>query len=177
MPNWAWGTVTITGKKDNVHKFAQRFLYEGDEKKKLDPDVPYFARSFAQTSRSAVIDEINECFVNIPLESEAAFTVTVFFAYSADYCLNDGYPQITPESCITLRDACIADCVSVKITAEEPSSDIEEEIYCNKDGGLDVQSRSLPSIVCGNCNADNSVPSFADASEYECHECGKPLSA
>ena len=170
MPNLAWGTVSVTGTKENVLKFTKRFLYDD-----IEPDIPYFARSFVQSPRSDTVNEINKCFKHLSLEIKVAYTFYVDFAWSAYSCLIDGYPQKYPEDCIALKDACIADNVSVEIKTEEPGFVFEEEIFCSEDGSLDEHSRDLLSFACEHCGRCNFVASFGDPVDYECNECSKPL--
>lgn len=173
MPNWAWGSVSVTGTKQNVLKFSGRFIYEGEEDVKNETGIPYFARSFAQKTRSEATDEINTIFNDMQAEAESTFTLYVDFAWSANSCLIKGAPQQFPTECITLMDACIADAVSAEIKTEEPGNGFEETIYCSKDGNYDSHSRKMQTCICPSCGAFTLIPSSGNADEYECHDCGK----
>jgi ribosomal protein S27E len=164
--------VSITGAKRNVLKFAQRFIYEreGDDY----PDVPFFAKSVAHTTRSEAIEEIEEIFRAITEEIELTATLYVGFAWSAHDCLINISTQKYPE-CIALMDACIQDSVAVEIKAVEETSGFEESIYCGKDGKLDSQMFDMQKVACEHCGTENTVPSFSKASECECSECGEKL--
>ena len=173
MPNWACGTVSITGPKQNILKFTDRFIYADQADSGKNQEHPYFARSFSSFTRSGVNDEIEALFPDCPPESEETFCLPISFAWSAYSCLIDGYPQDFEEECITLSDACRLDGVSVKIQTDEPGMCFEEEIYCNKNGNVDAQSRELTVQICPRCGAVNSFPSFADSDMCVCIDCGE----
>jgi hypothetical protein len=171
MPNWACGTVSITGTRFCVHKFANRFIHVDDADNDSKQGSRYFARSFSSFTRVGVAEEIESLFDGPP-ETEATFCLPIDFAWSAYSCLIDGYPQECPEQCITLSEACQADWVSVEIQTCEPGMYFEEAILCDKSGIVDAQSRELSTCICPNCGASDAYPSFADLDEYECLECG-----
>ncbi len=172
MPNWAFGTLSVTGTKQNVLNFAQRFIYE--QENGVYPDVPFFAKSIAHTKRDAATEEINAAFKEIPAGENNTFSLFVGFAWSAHDCIVNIDPQKYPE-CITLKDACVKDCVSVEIKASEDTAGFEESIYCDKDGRLESTFVDMDTIACEHCGTDNLVPSFSKASECECHECGEKI--
>ena len=168
MPNWAFGTVAITGKKESVLMFTRRFIYDDTDCSNIA--LKFFARSFAQVKRKEITDEIEGVFDGIPAEAEDTFCMNVFFAWSADNCLIDGYPQRFPE-CLTLADACVADSVSVEILTEEPGIGFEECILCDKEGRVASQSRSMSVYICPSCGNEYSFPTYLDLSQYECPIC------
>jgi len=167
MPNWANGTVAITGRKENVLMFTRRFIYDDTVRANI---VSFFARSFAQVKRKEITDEIEELFEGISAEMEDTFCMNVDFAWSADNCLIDGYPQRFPD-CVTLADACVADHVSVEILTEELGIGFEENILCDKEGKVTSQCWSMPVYICPSCGSEYSFPTYLDLSQYECPLC------
>lgn len=170
MANWAWGSVSVTGAKENVLKFVQKFRYQDEADAKIT--VPYFARSITQTTRSETLDEINALFEGVSAETESTYTMYVDFAWSAYSCLIDGTPQEF-EECITLSDACVADEVCVEIKTEELGIGFEEEIFCNKGGDFSLQAHNLLDIACKNCGTINTFASFRNLVGVECFGCGE----
>ena len=168
MPNWAFGTVAITGSKEGILNFTRRFIYEGTDRDKIEPN--FFARSFAQATRSETVDEIENLYANVPAEAVDTFCMNVYFAWSANNCLIDGYPQQFPE-CISLADACVTDRVSVEILTEEPGISFEENIHCDKDGRVTSVSRDMPIYTCPLCGNGFPFPSYLDIGEYICPVC------
>lgn len=57
MPNWAFGYVNVTGTRDGIKSFIERFVSEDDPS--TIPGKRFFARSFIQSKRQAFIDEAN----------------------------------------------------------------------------------------------------------------------
>ena len=55
MPNWAFGYVNVTGTRDGIKSFIERFVSEDDPS--TIPGKRFFARSFIQSKRQAFIDE------------------------------------------------------------------------------------------------------------------------
>ena len=112
MANLAFGAVSITGAKQNVLNFAQRFNYENEEG--YSSDLPYFARSVVQKDRAEAMDDINSVFKDVADGNESTVTLYVDFAWSAHDCLISFTPQRFPE-CITLMEACKTDSVAAEI--------------------------------------------------------------
>lgn len=55
MPNWSFGYVNVTGTRDGIKSFIERFVSEDDPS--TIPGKRFFARSFIQSKRQAFIDE------------------------------------------------------------------------------------------------------------------------
>ena len=55
MPNWAFGYVNVTGTRDGIKSFIERFVSEDDPS--TISGKRFFARSFIQSKRQAFIDE------------------------------------------------------------------------------------------------------------------------
>lgn len=165
MPNWADGTVRITGRnKKNVEDFCKYFIFEEECGTKK---APYFGRSFIHQSWK----DFKKDFLG---GTEAEFGVD--FAWSAASCLISGYPTkkgVEPVECITLMDACKKHKVYVVIETCEPGMAFEETLECNEKGELVVdESRDMPSYTC-KCGNEQSMRTDADLSDEECWECGK----
>lgn len=60
MPNWAIGSVNVTGTKAAVKAFADRFIY--GEEPKTPENKRFFARSFHEYSRAEVNTSIEDAF-------------------------------------------------------------------------------------------------------------------
>lgn len=90
MPNWAMGTIEVTGKESGVISFVERF---SDWHEPAVPGKKYFARSIVDEDRSKLIKRIRyenhgrPKDINIQVDFEASF------AWSAYSCLVSGYPQ------------------------------------------------------------------------------------
>lgn len=50
MPNWAFGTVKVTGTREGVKSFVERFISSDDQS--TVPGKRFFARSFSEQKRS-----------------------------------------------------------------------------------------------------------------------------
>jgi len=172
MPNWACGLVSVSGTKRNVINFVSRFIYDGDKEETEDPKLRYFARSFTNTERQSVLDDIEDAFNGQSEESEFTFEIQVDFAWSAFSCTIQGYPQDLPDECITLMDACKADHVCADIKTEEGGMCFEEHITCDKLGQVTSECMELQSYKCPGCGYITGLASFNDADEYSCPECG-----
>ena len=131
MTLWAYGNVDVKGKPDGVLSFINRFMDRNGEKG--NPDTKYFPWSFLTKPREELLVEI---------ESKAKdfggkFTEIAFpalFAWSAYVCTIEGYPQLFPDACATLSEACMEDHVNARIQTEELRRNIEEDIAANEDG-------------------------------------------
>jgi len=169
MPNWACGSVSITGTKSNVVSFVSRFIH--DEGVETDQKHRFFARSFTNDKKQSVLDAVEEAFQEIPADAEYTFDLAVDFAWSAHSCLIDGYPQDNSQECITLSIACIADRVSVEITTEECGMCFTEYITCDKTGDLTSECEDFQEYKCKNCGEVMSLSPSDDPEEAECFEC------
>ena len=170
MPNWACGSVSISGTKVNIEKFVSRFIHE-EESGTKGQDCRYFARSFTNDRKQSVLDEVGKVFDGAEANAERSFDLSVDFAWSAYSCLIDGYPQGDPE-CITLNAACVEDQVSAEIITEEGGIGFEEYIFCDKNGELTAECKDLLPYKCKSCGTEQSMASFVDAEEFSCYECG-----
>ena len=170
MPNWACGNVEVTGKRDGVIAFVNRFL-DILGKTGKEPDTRFFARSFLDDDRESVISDVTHQTEADPENAVATVIFPVSFAWSAYSCVIDGYPQHNPD-CITLTDACQQDHVSVHIQTEEPGIFFEEDIFADEHGNLTNSSQDLRTARCCNCGSTQGVASFVDVDDLECYECG-----
>ena len=171
MPNWAFGNVKVTGTREGITSFIERFVSE-DEPSTV-AGKRFFARSFIHEKRQELIDEAMAEFENKALEDTAEYTFVAMFAWSAYSCLIDGYPQQNKEECITLVDACVEDHVSVEIHSTETGMCFEEEITCDESGDLFNSESDLSRCKCRNCDEISHFGSFEDLEEAECPECGE----
>ena len=129
MPNWAFGYVNVTGTRDGIKSFIERFVSEDDPS--TIPGKRFFARSFIQSKRQAFIDEAMKEFSEPAVDAKASYSFVASFAWSAYSCLIGGYPQNSPSECLTLSEACAEDGVSVMIQTSEPGICFEEHITCD----------------------------------------------
>ena len=170
MPNWAMGTVEVTGIEDGVISFIERFLDWNDHEV---PDKKYFARSVIDEDRSDFIKHIRFENHGKPKDAEIKTVFAASFAWSAYSCLISGYPQTFPDTCISLEQACREDRVSVQIYTEEPGIYFEEDLQCDADGNISYSSDELTRVRCRHCGATQGISSRADLAEVECYECDK----
>ena len=158
MPNWAFGYVNVTGTRDGIKSFIERFVSEDDPS--TIPGKRFFARSFIQSKRQAFIDEAMKEFSEPAVDAKASYSFVASFAWSAYSCLIGGYPQNSPSECLTLSEACAEDGVSVMIQTSEPGGTVE---HTEKD---------LLAYKCRHCGEITSFASFEDPDDQECPECG-----
>jgi len=170
MPNWAFGTVDVTGTEQGVISFAERFI---DYKESVTAGKRFFARSFLDEHRTELIKSIRAQHDGKPEDEEMTARFDASFAWSAYSCIIDGYPQHNPKELITITEACIEDAVSVEIRTEEPGMAFEEEIICDPSGELSYDSKDMRAATCRACGNIQSVGSHADLDEVECCECGE----
>jgi hypothetical protein len=170
MPNWAYGPVSITGTKQNVLNFARRFIHDDDIAKDEKPPL-FFYRSFIGGTWKGTVKEIEAVYKASSAETVNTVTLYVSFAWSAHGCLVAGKLKEYPE-CIALGTACKEDCVSVEIRTEEPGVGFDEVIYCSRDGLVIAESHDMPTYSCPKCGGSQSVPTYEDAKEQSCYECG-----
>ena len=171
MPNWACGPVEVTGTRNGLLAFVAHFLdwnAEGKEHK-----VRYFARSFLDTDREEILEEIDLETLGKPEDAEGTISFCASFAWSAYSCTVEGYPQYCPDKLITLSEACVQDQVSVHIWTEEPGLCFEEEIIADSDGVVENHCRELKTVRCKHCGSLQSISSFDDPDDLECWECGE----
>lgn len=169
MPNWACGFTDVTGTKQAISSFLNRFIYP-DEPETAD-GVRYFARSFLRQDRSELQPELDEIFKGVPEDEECEMRIFPDFAWSASTCVESGYPEQFPDTCITLSEACIEDQVDVVIHTKEEGMWFEEEISCDRDGSMYSESASLKCARCVDCGNTQGFASFEDLDELECCEC------
>lgn len=171
MPNWACGSVAVTGTRQNISRFVSRFLFE-DKPKPDSKRRDFFARSFTWCLKEEAMLNIRILFQNRSKAAVDTFCMPIAFAWSAHSCLMDGYPQSFPE-CITLMDACVRDCVSVEILTEEGGMGFEVHITCDEQGAVESASMDLVEYECQHCHDISCIASFNDLDEYPCNECGE----
>ncbi len=157
MPNWAIGTIAVTGKSTDIEAFCKLFLFEETETPK-----EYFARSFIHQNW----DDFKKEFSG---EDNTAFSVD--FAWSATSCLINGYPQDNPKTCLTLSDACKKFKVKVVIETEEEGIGFEEHIECDSKGDLIESCYDMPTYQCVKCKSERFIPSSYTIAEEQCWEC------
>lgn len=93
MPNWAFGYVNVTGTRDGIKSFIERFVSEDDPS--TIPGKRFFARSFIQSKRQAFIDEAMKEFSEPAVDAKASYSFVASFAWSAYSCLIGGYTNIS----------------------------------------------------------------------------------
>ena len=91
MPNWAMGTVEVSGTKAHVQAFAERFIDYGEQKE--NSGKRFFGRSFLDCDMDSVNFDIEEEFEGLPDDEVSTVTIEVSFAWSAVSCLVNGFPQ------------------------------------------------------------------------------------
>lgn len=170
MPNWAIGSVDVTGTCEAALAFSDRFITS--DKISTIPGRKYFARSFVEESREDFRNEISEYFKSAASDEKRTFNLGVMFAWSATSCTISGYPQQNSDECITLAEACMEDRVSVEIHTSETGMCFEEEIICDEKGNCSDEERDLIGYCCPECGEIWSLASFEDPDDYECCECG-----
>jgi len=164
MPNWAIGTVFVQGRRENIMRFTERFIYNDEVDTKTIERGLYFKRSFVHAERAEIVAEIEK----LPAEGISTFELLVSFAWCVDSCL---IRVRNHNEHITLTDACKADEVLVSIYAEE--NDTEEIISCDSGGYVDYICNYMPKYKCPHCGNVMSLPSKSDADDFECCDCGK----
>ncbi len=170
MPNWACGTVEVTGTIEGIISFIERFV---DWNESVVPGKRFFARSFIDEGRSEVTGRLKSENNGQPGGNRTTLGFEVSFAWSAYTCLVYGYPQDNPEKLMTLEEACREDNVSVRIFTEEPGICFEEDLQCDTDGNVTYRCEELLPARCRHCGETQCVSSHADLDEVECWECGK----
>lgn len=171
MPNWAWGTINVTGKKEDVLAFSKHFLCDvGDGNGHVDPGVSAFYRSFTWQSRDRFEEGVLASFKDVEDGKEATATILADFAWSAHSCLVDHGDDA---HCISLVDACMIHQVDVSIQVQEPGMFFEEEITCDRLGNLTYHDADLRTGKCRHCGNTQGIASFEDPDDCECSECGE----
>lgn len=171
MPNWAIGSVSVSGTKENISKFISRFIYD-DEVGTKDASVnKFFARSFINQSKQLTEDEIDDLFKDIIIGDTGTYFFTVMFAWSGATCLIDGY-ALKDNECITIMDACKEDKVSVEMEIEESGNAFEETISCDENGEYIYECEDMKIYKCKSCGYTEGIPSFYILEDFECCECG-----
>ena len=170
MPNWACGTVEVTGMREGIISFIERFV---DWNESVVPGKRFFARSFIDEGRDEVTGRLKRENHGQPADTRTTFSFDVSFAWSAYTCLVCGYPQNNPEELMTLEDACREDRVCVRIFTEEPGICFEENLQCDTNGNITYHCDELLPARCRHCGETQCVSSHADLDEVECCECGE----
>ena len=171
MPNWAFGTVEITGRCEGIKSFIERFI-TSDEPSTL-PGKRFFARSFIQWKREECINDAMMIFKGAPADAKLTYSLEVEFAWSAYSCIIEGYPQRNDKECITLADACIEDQVSVVIRTSETGLCFEEYITGDETGNVVHVETEMSTYKCCHCGETMCLASFEDPEEQDCPECGE----
>lgn len=60
MPNWAFGNVKVTGTREGVKSFVERFISSDDQS--TVPGKRFFARSFSEQMREQSVKDAMEEF-------------------------------------------------------------------------------------------------------------------
>lgn len=171
MPNWAIGPVEITGTREGVLSFTERFA--STDQGLLPPDKKRLYRSFSDLTSAEMLRRITECFDGYPAGVVRTFSFIATFAWELEGNLMFKPPQSREKEFITIGEACKEDCVQVEIHTSEPSNDLEEWIICREDGVPLYGYRNLTAYRCKHCGNVQSLASFEDASETECDDCGE----
>lgn len=170
MPNWATGCVTVTGTREGLKSFIERFV--NDKEPLTVPGKRFFARSFLCDHREDLIHNAELLFDGKPENEEATMELAIDFAWSAYGCIIEGYPQKNLEECLTLAEACVEDGVSVEIRTTELGMCFREEISCDKEGHLTHIAGDLSTYQCQDCGESTSFDPYEDPEDMECSECG-----
>lgn len=171
MPNWAFGTVKVTGTREGVKSFVERFISSDDQS--TVPGKRFFARSFSEQKREQSVKDAMEEFEGKADNETAEHSFLIMFAWSVWSCMIDGYPQRNDAECITLSEACMEDHVAVEIHSTETGMCFEEHVTCDEDGNLNHAERDLSRCKCRNCGEISLFGSFEDLDDAECSECGE----
>ena len=91
MPNWAFGTVKVTGTREGVKSFVERFISSDDQS--TVPGKRFFARSFSEQKREQSVKDAMEEFEGKADNETAEHSFLIMFAWSVWSCMIDGYPQ------------------------------------------------------------------------------------
>lgn len=166
MPNWACGTVTVTGTAGNIKGFLSRFLFD-DWK---NPEQ-YFARSFAADTYASMVKAVDAC-ARGNKNARFSYDLSVEFAWSAYSCIVDGYPQRAEKECITLEEACAVHNVTAEVFTEECGMYFAEHIICTPDGFELNECVDLVTYQCQHCGNTQGYSPYADLDDMECCECG-----
>lgn len=170
MPNWAIGYVEISGTEEAVLTFSKRFIR--NDKPNAIPGQKYFARSFTFRDWAEVEESIHAEFKGKASNAVSSIRLDVDFAWSAEKCLLNGYPQQFQAECITLVEACVSDGVSVEIHTKESGNGFEEYICCSQDGNLISTEEPLGDAKCKCCGGIERIASFETLDDLECSSCG-----
>lgn len=146
MPNWAFGTVKVTGTREGVKSFVERFISSDDQS--TVPGKRFFARSFSEQKREQSVRDAMEEFEGKADNETAEHSFLIMFAWSVWSCMIDGYPQRNDAECITLSEACMEDHVAVEIRSTETGMCFEEHVTCDEDGNLNHAERDLSRCKC-----------------------------
>lgn len=171
MPNWAVGEVKVTGTREGVKSFVERFI--SDDAPSTIPGKRFFARSFTHRKREQSLTEVMMDFEGHANDDICEHVLLVMFAWSVWSCIIEGYPQRNAAECITLSEACKEDCVSVEIHSAESGLCFEEHVTCDENGNLNHTERDLSRCKCRNCGEISHFGSFEDLDDAECPECGE----
>lgn len=171
MPNWAYGTVKVTGTREGVKSFIERFSSREDAA--CVSGKRHFARSVLDRSRQECIDNVMYGFPLLPPDGILEFTLIVDFAWSARHCLIQGYPQEDIENYLTLSEACKEDHVSAEIYTTEPSMCLEEHISATEDGTVNYKEHDMSLCKCRHCGETIHLSCYDDPSDFECPNCGR----
>ena len=160
MPNWAFGNVKVTGTREGVKSFVERFISSDDQS--TVPGKRFFARSFSEQKREQSVKDAMEEFEGKADNETAEHSFLIMFAWSVWSCMIDGYPQRNDAECITLSEACMEDHVAVEIRSTETGMCFEEHVTCDEDGATvvlacveyDPDKDLLQTVVYGDCASD-----------------------
>ena len=145
MPNWAFGNVKVTGTREGVKSFVERFISSDDQS--TVPGKRFFARSFSEQKREQSVKDAMEEFEGKADNETAEHSFLIMFAWSVWSCMIDGYPQRNDAECITLSEACMEDHVAVEIRSTETGMCFEEHVTCDEDGNLMCEVKAAKRIV------------------------------
>ena len=165
MANYAFASVEITGTKESVLAFADRF-YCFDEQDGIRPGK--FKGSYADYSHDDLTASIEAFFRTADPGCRRTFVLDACFAWSAEGCL---FPS-QEDKFISLATACAKDGVDVEVRSVEQSSGFEEYISGESSGAVHAETHDLQPFCCPVCHAEQLLASFEDPDDAECCECG-----
>lgn len=85
MPNWAFGTVKVTGTREGVKSFVERFISSDDQS--TVPGKRFFARSFSEQKREQSVKDAMEEFEGKADNETAEHSFLIMFAWSVWSCM------------------------------------------------------------------------------------------
>lgn len=171
MPNWARGLVDVTGTKEAVISFINRF-YFADRPCDLS-EGKMFAGAAALGSYEDAIHQIALLFSSTEGPPERLLQLDAEFAWSAYTALVAINPDELLGHCITLQDACRQDGVDISIVTTDPAMCFREQISCTRTGAIRKVEQDLSdTVICKRCGISFKSHPLSDLDGLTCTECG-----